>query len=128
MNQAAVELGKNPRTGYQCLPATVPKPDTPQTAAASASGGGFGGAQLELGGAGSDLSSLRLMSDVLLGEILIERGIISKQQLEHGLSTQRATGMRIGEALVNHGFCGWDQVEMGIRIQGQRRRYLEEGK
>jgi len=78
---------------------------------------------LDVAGPKGDLSSLRLMSDVLLGEILIERGIITKAQLEKGLGTQRATGMRIGEALVNHGFCGWDQIEMGIRVQGQRRKY-----
>ena len=78
---------------------------------------------LDVAGSKSELGSLRLMSDVLLGEILIERGIISKAQLEQGLSTQRATGMRIGEALVNLGFCGWDKVEMGIRLQSQRRKY-----
>jgi len=78
---------------------------------------------LDVAGPKADLGSMRLMSDVLLGEILIERGIISKAQLEQGLTTQRATGMRIGEALVNLGFCGWDRVEMGIRIQGQRRKY-----
>lgn len=88
--------------------------------ATSATSGSKG---LDVAGSKGDLSSLRLMSDVLLGEVLIERGIISKTQLEQGLATQRATGMRIGEALVNHGFCGWDQVELGIRIQGQRRKY-----
>ena len=82
---------------------------------------------LDVAGPKGDLGSLRLMADVLLGEILIERGIISKAQLEQGLSTQRATGMRIGEALVNLGFCGWDKVEMGIRLQGQRRKYQTEG-
>ncbi len=72
-------------------------------------------------------AEMRMMSDVLLGEILIERGIISKAQLEQGLTAQRATGMRIGEALVNLGFCGWDKVEMGVRLQGQRRKYQAGG-
>jgi hypothetical protein len=80
--------------------------------------------KLDVAGPKADMS---LMSDVLLGGILIERGIISKAQLEQGLTTQRATGMRIGEALVNLGFCGWDKVEMGVRIQGQRRKYQAGG-
>jgi hypothetical protein len=91
--------------------------------AAPTRGAGSHSTPLDVSGPKKDIGSMRLMSDVLLGEILIERGIISRAQLEKGLGAQRATGMRIGEALVNQGFCGWDQIEMGIRIQGQRRKY-----
>lgn len=83
---------------------------------------------LDVASSGPGPSSLRLMSDVLLGEILIERGIITRPQLEKGLATQRATGMRIGEALVHMGAASWDQIELGIRIQGQMRKYMGGGK
>jgi hypothetical protein len=39
-----------------------------------------------------------------LGEILIERGLISDHQLREALEQQRDTGCRLGEILVQLGF------------------------
>jgi hypothetical protein len=66
--------------------------------------------------------SLKLVGEVLLGELLIERGTITRKQLERALEVQRATGARIGEALVRSGAVTWEQIESGLRIQAQLRR------
>jgi hypothetical protein len=39
-----------------------------------------------------------------LGELLVERGLLSKRQLELALVEQRRTGRRIGEVLVGFGY------------------------
>jgi outer membrane biosynthesis protein TonB len=39
-----------------------------------------------------------------LGELLVERGLLSKVQLELALGEQRRTGLRLGEVLVSMGF------------------------
>ncbi len=71
----------------------------------------------------ADHGGLRLVSDVLLGEVLVELGIVSKKQLERALETQRATGVRIGEALVRSGACSWQKIERGLKVQAQRRKH-----
>ncbi len=43
---------------------------------------------------------LRLMSDLMLGEVMVRNGTITKEQLEEALRIQRAAGIRVGEALV----------------------------
>ena len=70
-----------------------------------------------------DAKSLRLVSDILLGQIMVERGLVSQKALDAALASQRASGMRIGEALVQSGACSWDQVEYGLKLQAQRRKY-----
>jgi len=66
---------------------------------------------------------LKLMSDVMLGEVLVRNSLITQEQLEAGLAAQRGSGMRIGEALVNMGACTWKDVRHAIQLQGQMRRY-----
>ena len=70
-----------------------------------------------------EAKSLRLVSDIMLGQVMLERGMISQKALDTALASQRASGMRIGEALVQTGACTWDQVEAGLRLQAQRRKY-----
>jgi hypothetical protein len=53
----------------------------------------------------------------LLGSILVSNEALTVEQLEKGLSIQKATGMRLGEALVQHGYCEWRQVREAIRAQ-----------
>ncbi len=42
----------------------------------------------------------------LLGEILVERGLISKEQLQQALSEQKVTGQELGRILVKLGYIG----------------------
>ncbi len=65
---------------------------------------------------------LRLMSDVLFGEVLVRQGILSQEQLERALRSQRATGARLGEELVNLGYCSWTDVNYALDLQGQMKR------
>jgi Cdc6-like AAA superfamily ATPase len=39
-----------------------------------------------------------------LGDIVVERGLITAEQLEHALKVQRESGGKLGEVLVNLGF------------------------
>jgi hypothetical protein len=45
-----------------------------------------------------------------IGELLLERGVISGQQLEEGLAYHRATRQRLGVALIQKGFVTEDQL------------------
>jgi len=65
---------------------------------------------------------LRLMTDVMLGAILMRDGKITQQQLDSSLLCQRVTGMRLGEALVESGACSWNQVETALELQAKLRR------
>ena len=47
---------------------------------------------------------------MLLGERLIEAGLVTKDQLELGLREQKRTGERIGEILINLGFVTQELV------------------
>jgi len=66
--------------------------------------------------------SLKLVGEVLLGEVLVERRAITRKQLERALDVQRATGVRIGEALVQTGAATWGQIEQALRIQRETRK------
>ena len=64
---------------------------------------------------------LKLVSDMLIGDLLVRMGKITQQQLEAGLRAQRATGVRIGEALVQLKATTWADVEEALRVQTERR-------
>ena len=70
-------------------------------------------------------SKLRMVNDQCLGEILRQTGVISEQDVADGLQAQRATGVRIGEALVMLGKATWDQVESAVRLQQKLRSTIE---
>jgi len=64
-----------------------------------------------------------------LGDIFVERGLISEEQLEEALTVQRDTGTKLGEALVELGFVTrvalagviaeqWD--EAGVTARGRK--------
>jgi hypothetical protein len=64
-----------------------------------------------------------------LGDIFVERGLITEEQLQEALSVQRDTGVKLGEALVELGFVTrvalagviaeqWDEV--GVTARGRR--------
>ncbi len=60
---------------------------------------------------------LRLINDMLLGEILIQLGVLSPEKVDAAVKTQKATSMRFGEALVHLGAASWKDVENGLRLQ-----------
>jgi hypothetical protein len=45
-----------------------------------------------------------------LGELLVERGLLSQRQLELALQEQNRTGRRLGEVLVSFGFVSHDAL------------------
>jgi hypothetical protein len=70
---------------------------------------------------------LKLMGEALLGEILIERGVITRRHLERALEVQKVTGMRIGEALVEMGAATSEAIEQALRAQGGGRSFTRGG-
>jgi len=60
----------------------------------------------------------------LLGEILVWTGAITREQLGQGLLARRASGLRLGEALVKIGACGWGGIRQSVRTQERMRQQL----
>ena len=54
-----------------------------------------------------------------LGELLIDAGAITNDQLEQALAIQKETKERLGEALINHGFMSEDQLIDALTMQEQ---------
>jgi len=52
-----------------------------------------------------------------LGELLIERGVITKQQLEKGLKLQKEKGGLIGQILVELGFTEEQEIAQALTVQ-----------
>ncbi|MCR4797456.1 MAG: Flp pilus assembly complex ATPase component TadA [Lachnospiraceae bacterium] len=52
-----------------------------------------------------------------LGELLIDAGAITNDQLEQALAIQKETKERLGEALINHGFMSEDQLIDALTMQ-----------
>ncbi len=52
-----------------------------------------------------------------LGDILVEQGVISEQQLEHSLRHQRETGARLGATLAELGYATPDQIAAALAWQ-----------
>jgi len=57
----------------------------------------------------------------LLGEIMVQLRLVTRKDLDRALVAQRATDMRIGEALVSSGACTWEQVKQAVAAQDQMR-------
>ena len=57
----------------------------------------------------------------LLGALLVQRKVVDEDNLKKALSISRATGMRLGESLVHHGFCDWATVRQVINDQERMR-------
>jgi len=68
-------------------------------------------------------TGLKLVGEAMLGEILIQRNVVTRKQLERALEVQKQTGARVGEALVKLGVTTMDQIEQALRIQGRDRRF-----
>jgi hypothetical protein len=68
-------------------------------------------------------TGLKLVGEAMLGEILVERNVITRRQLERALEFQKLSGSRIGEALVKMGATTIEQIEQALRVQGRERRF-----
>ncbi len=53
-----------------------------------------------------------------LGDILVERGVVSETQLSKGLEYQWSTGARLGDALAQLGYASPDQIAAALAWQG----------
>jgi type IV pilus assembly protein PilB len=53
-----------------------------------------------------------------LGDVLMERGMITEAQLNNSLEYQWATGARLGEALLHLGYLSADQISAALAWQG----------
>jgi type IV pilus assembly protein PilB len=60
---------------------------------------------------------IRRVNNKQLGELLLDRGIITQAQLEQGLSIQRDKGGLIGEILVELGFVKEDDIAQSLTAQ-----------
>jgi len=60
---------------------------------------------------------LRLINDMLLGEIMIQLGTITREKIDAALKIQQATDMRVGEALVHLGAASWQEIDNGLKLQ-----------
>jgi len=53
----------------------------------------------------------------LLGEILVEEGVATTEEIERALETQKSSGVRLGSVLVSLGICCEAQVRTALREQ-----------
>lgn len=91
----------------------------------SLGGEGLGlGAGLSLGqpGPGGEggpglLSDRGSVGAKFLGEILLELGYVRAEDIERALHVQRATGIRMGEALVEVGATTFDRIKTALSVQ-----------
>ena len=60
------------------------------------------------------------MSKVLLGEMLLENGEVTRQQLDEALEIQKKEGGLLGIILVNLGFINEQSLVKYLAIQAER--------
>ncbi len=65
---------------------------------------------------------LNLVSDILLGDILVRSGKVTQEQVREALRIQRAAGLRLGEALVEAGNTNWQAIQEALGVQHGFRR------
>lgn len=67
------------------------------------------------------------MATVLLGEFLVEKGFLTKLQLEEALQTQRVfAGRKLGELLVDRGFLSAADLEKALAMQAALRGQVQD--
>ncbi|MCA8981253.1 MAG: hypothetical protein KDC14_14580, partial [Planctomycetes bacterium] len=58
-----------------------------------------------------------LLNDMVFGELMIQLGHITREQLNDGLDHQAAKGGRLGQALIDLNLTSWDVIENVLRFQ-----------
>jgi hypothetical protein len=125
----AASLVRKVEGGLEAQAGAPPRPaggSSGQTAFVGPNGRASRGASVPLSalpGPGSPAAQAELGSieERLLGEVMLQLGMVTKKQLEQGLVHQRATDQRIGEALVSLGAATWSQVEQAMAVQRRLR-------
>ena len=75
---------------------------------------------------------LEFRKRVRLGDVLIEKGLITQEQLEKALSEQKEKGTLLGETLVNLGYVSQDNIidilteQLGVEYVDLRKYEIEE--
>jgi len=59
--------------------------------------------------------SFWLEEHMQVGEILVSKGVITQDQLDKALAEQKASGLRLGEAVAKLGFASAAQVEAALK-------------
>lgn len=54
----------------------------------------------------------------LLGEILMDMGLITQEELEHALLLQKKNKRLLGQILISLGYCSPELVISALEIQG----------
>lgn len=65
------------------------------------------------------MTRLRLATELLLGEMLILNGAITREELVRALELQRSSGLLIGEALIQTGAANRAAIERALVSQGR---------
>ena len=60
---------------------------------------------------------MAIQSSQPLGELLVTRGVLTKDQLGIALKEQGRTGKRMGEIMVDLGFCSEDDISQVVANQ-----------
>ncbi len=55
----------------------------------------------------------------LLGEYLIELGLITREQLEKALEEQKKTGVRLGQILIERGYVKPEDIGKVLELQSE---------
>lgn len=63
------------------------------------------------------MAAIRRLVSKQLGELLIEQGVINKDQLNKALDVQREKGGLIGQVLVALGFATEEQIAQALTVQ-----------
>jgi len=72
-----------------------------------------------LSAANRSLGRLRLATELLIGEVLVLNGTITREGLERALELQRSSGILIGEALVQTGAATRADIQRVLVTQGR---------
>lgn len=54
---------------------------------------------------------------IRLGDVLVERGVITQEQLEQGLQLQKGSGRKLGETLIDEGFTTEEAIGRALSNQ-----------
>jgi murein DD-endopeptidase MepM/ murein hydrolase activator NlpD len=63
---------------------------------------------------------LRVPDKIRVGEVLVQKGLITKEDLAQALLTQRNTGLKLGQVLVQQGVVTRQQLNVALTEQRQR--------
>ncbi len=77
---------------------------------------GLSGPSLSLDGS-SPTTDRGTVGGKFLGEILLQLGYVRSEDIDRALVVQRATGIRMGEALVNIGATSYDRIKTALSVQ-----------